>query len=244
MRANVYLLEHECLTRESITILVNNLDCYQVVGASGRISQAETEINQLKPDLLIFDLIFPDGEGFDLLERLDLEALNCHCIALSANRDPYILYRLRRSLIRGFVDKQVEGLQQIPQALDTVMKGEAFFSPSIRDSFGDLLADPEAFYKILTPRELTLLPLYGQGWSNREVAKELGISASTVQGHRRNIMRKLKLKSLSELVCYAMTIGVIRPEQLEVNEATPKFKLRSRPGPGPRSDLPSIQSQD
>lgn len=160
-------------------------------------------------DLLVIGLAFPDIDGLELLEPVAHEKLATRVLVDSPRRDEYSLLVLRTARFDGFIDAAAEGLEQMDHALRAVMGGQGYISASVRETLVERPA-ASALGRRLTNAEIHVLSVIGDGSDNDEGAERLGLSASTVQTHRRNIMRKLGVSTSAKLVREAVRLGVVR----------------------------------
>lgn len=175
-------------------------DCRSAIDAFGRFS----------PDLVILDLVLPDGDGLDLLKPLFGTAPKAKVIVLSSHFDEFTLHRALGAAVHGILDKNAQPIRSLGDAITTVMSGGSYIAPSVRQLANSLRSDPNAFDKLLSNREQAVLRYVGEGFSNEKVASLLGISVSTAKHHRLNIMAKLNLHSTAELIRYALDRGFTR----------------------------------
>jgi two-component system response regulator NreC len=164
-----------------------------------------------QPDLVILDLALPDRDGLDLLNELLAACPHARVIGISGYSDEFTLYRALHSKLHGFVDKNEQSFDSLIDAIKAVMKGQRYLSTTAQEARLALRNDPQAFDKILSDREQSLLGFFGGGLTNEEVADQLGLSVLTVRNHRCNIMAKLGLRSSPELIRYALEKGFTRP---------------------------------
>jgi DNA-binding NarL/FixJ family response regulator len=189
--------------------------CSQIVPTAG-IDVAETgragveTTARVRPDLVFLDLGLPDADGLDLLSELLAVAPRARVIALSSFADEFTVHRALRSQVHGFVDKGEQPLEMLKAAIDAVMAGQKYFSPTVQRLKANLRSDPASFDKVLSDREQHLLGLFGQGLTNDAVATLVGLTPGTVKLHRRNIHRKLGFHSTPELMNYALEKGFTR----------------------------------
>lgn len=182
-------------------------------------------------DLLVIGLAFPDVDGLDLLEPIAHEKLATRVLVDSPRRDEYSLLVLRTARFDGFIDALSEGLEGMGAALRAVADGQGYLSPTLRENLVDRpLAT--ALGRRLTSAEIHVLSVIGDGSDNEEGAARLGLTASTVQTHRRNIMRKLGVSTSAKLVREAVRLGVVR--------ITPRGVLLRAAGPHPAADRPAV----
>jgi len=163
----------------------------------------------LIPHVLLLDLRLPDYDGFVLATEFAQLPQPPHVLLLSARTDAVAHYRATRPPIDGMLWKSPGVAEQLPTAITEVASGRKYFSPEVRAAWRQLRADPHAFFKILSDRELELLPHLGAGREDGEIALELGISPATVRVHRQNIKRKLGLHNRGQLVHWAIRMGLV-----------------------------------
>ncbi|MGF1484920.1 MAG: response regulator [Opitutales bacterium] len=199
------IVEDERLFREMLCRVCQ--DNFKEVFPAASASEARAIFSRAVPDVLVVDLMLPDGDGVALAEEFIERYPRLRTLALSSATDPFTLHNVVRSRINGYVDKLKQPVDVLIKAIHTVASGEKYFSEIGHEVLTGLKADPEAFYKILSDTELTLLPLFSQGMSNDSVAESVGIRPSTAQWHRRNIMKKLGIHATPELMRYGIKQG-------------------------------------
>jgi DNA-binding NarL/FixJ family response regulator len=160
-------------------------------------------------DLLVLGMAFQDVDGLDLLEPIAHEKLAAHILVDSPRRDEFSLLVLRTARFDGFIDASSEGLDAMMTAMRQVADGQGYISQSVRHNLVDRL-EATALGQRLTRAEIRVLSVIGDGSDNDEGAQRLGLTASTVQTHRRNIMRKLGVSTSAKLVREAVRLGVVR----------------------------------
>lgn len=154
-------------------------------------------------------LVFEDMDGVDFLTLTSMEHLARHTLVVSARWDEHILVSLRKARFNGAVDTASETIEAVQQALCAIVQGDCYISTTLRRYLIDELPG-ENRARDLTRAEIRVLQVIGQGSDNQEAAEELGLSVATVQTHRRNIMRKLRVPTSAKLVREAVRLGVVR----------------------------------
>lgn len=159
-------------------------------------------------DLAIVDLELPDGNSMSWIVNWTNGASETprKAIILTSVSEDYVLYQALHSNIPGFVHKNDE-IETLHLAIKSVLAGGVFFSSSVQRMRARMQRDPIFYNKVLSDREQEALVYLGQGLSNEEVAEYLGLKASSVQAHRKNIMAKLGIHSQVELIRYAIEKG-------------------------------------
>lgn len=158
-------------------------------------------------DFLVLGLNFLDLDAHDLLRQISEQKLARHVMVVVDTRDEWLTPRLQSARIDAIIDLSNETLTGVQQAMRWVNDGRSYVSPSLH-SYLVGRSDAIDTYGKLSPGELRVLRLIGAGQDNKETGKALGLSESTVQTHRRNIMRKLKVTTSPKLVREAIRLGL------------------------------------
>jgi DNA-binding NarL/FixJ family response regulator len=164
------------------------------------------------PEIVLLDLRLPDGDGFGVAAELAAALARPRIIVVSARNDDVALWRIMREpRFAGLVWKSGALREHLPVALAEVERGHRYLPPDVHDAMRRLRADPQAFFKILSDRELGLLPGLGRGLTDDELAAQAGVSALTVKSHRQHIMAKLGLHRTPDLIYWAIAHGFVEP---------------------------------
>lgn len=206
----ILVVEDQAMVRELLA-----LACTQALPKAG-VRTAGTRVETLAlchespPDLVILDLVLPDGDGLDLVPKIFAVAPQVKIIALSSHIDEFTLHRALGSKVHGILDKNEQPVRILREAISTVLNGRQYISSLVQRLRVSARANPAAFDKILSDREQGVLCLIGEGQTNDEIAVRLKISSSTAKNHRLNIMAKLDMHSTPQLIRYAIEKGFTR----------------------------------
>jgi DNA-binding NarL/FixJ family response regulator len=162
-----------------------------------------------QPDVVILDLALPDRNGLDLIDDLLAACPTAKVIGVTGYSDEFTLHRAMHSKLHGFVDKNEQTVDALTDAINSVMSGQRYLSSSVQEAHQSLRNDPSSFDKILSPREQSLLGLFGRGLTNGQVAAQVGLSELTVRNHRCRVLAKLGLRTSPELIRYALEKGFV-----------------------------------
>ncbi|HTZ20897.1 MAG TPA: response regulator transcription factor [Opitutaceae bacterium] len=207
----IIIIEDHQLVRDMLMgACIDSMPGVAVAGA-GTCAEGVALCRQRQPDLVLLDLVLPDGDGLDQVDAILAGAPRAKIIALTSHADEFTLHRALRAKVHGFVDKNEQPLRLLREAIATVLDGRPYFSSVAQRVQASLRQDPAAFNKLLSDREQELLRYFGEGLSNEEVAARVGLTAGTVKLHRRNIMGKLDVHSTPQLMRYALEKGFTRP---------------------------------
>jgi two-component system NarL family response regulator len=209
MSIRVLLVEDHRMVREALREVLSKVPDLEVVGEAGDAHAGLEQALALAPDVIVLDIRLPDLNGIEVAERLRDTGSTAKIVALSAFSDKRFVTEMLRSGASGYVTKSAAG-SELVSAIRAVAGGHGYFSPDIaatlvadvRERSTDLKEQP------LARRELEVLRLIAEGERSTEIAAQLNIAVATVEVHRRNISRKLGLKTVAELTRYAIREGI------------------------------------
>ena len=164
---------------------------------------------ELEPDVVLLDLRMPGLDGLSVLDRLAALGLGCAAVMLTTSSDERDLVTSLRSGARGYLLKDMEP-DQLVDALAAVVEGETVVAPEMTSVLakvvkgGELESGRADRFSALTPREFEILRHLAEGQSNKEIARDLGITDGTVKLHVRSILRKLEVRSRVEAAVIAV----------------------------------------
>lgn len=207
--------DHKVLIDGMLSMLKTN-SSFEVVGFSLNGENLYEEIQNNKADILVMDINMPIKDGIDVLREFSVKGFCCKVIILSSYDDVKIIKEVLKLGASGYLSKQSAG-ENIIEAINVVASGEEFFSQCIRDrifqSFSNI---PQQSYineamplSSITDRELEILRLITLEYSGTQIGDQLNISTNTVETHRKNLIKKLNVKSTIGLVKYALKHNII-----------------------------------
>lgn len=165
-------------------------------------------------DLLILGLSFHDMSAIDLLHTIRQSGWSRLIAIITEQRDGVLLPALQNARVDAVIDTNTESISAIKDALRLVSERQMYVSPALRPYIIDRLPLPGLRHD-LTAGEMRVIQIIGTGSDNQEAADMLGLSEATVQTHRRNIMRKLKVSTSAKLVREAIRLGLARVSPAE-----------------------------
>lgn len=208
----VILVDDHQIILDSLQLLINLMDNISVVSTINDPRQVETRINEDKPELIIMDYSMPYINGLELSMKLKMRYPDINIILLSVKDDPATINHAYKVGCSGFLMKSVNR-EELETAIRTVSKGDMYYSPQAMQLImagEDVSAIDESDYGYaLTKREKEIIHLIVQELSTIEIAQKLNISPGTVETHRYNIMRKLKVKNVVGITKFALKAGLV-----------------------------------
>jgi DNA-binding NarL/FixJ family response regulator len=206
-RPRIFLVEDHAVFRAGVRAELG--DAVEVIGEADEVAAAVEMINERIPDVVLLDVHLPGGGGQAVLQGVLPHHPEVRFLALSVSDAPEDVIAVIRAGARGYITKTISG-GELLQAVYRVSVGDAVFSPRLAgfvlDAFAQGTAavtglDPELDQ--LSPREREVLRLIARGYTYKEVARDLTISAKTVESHVSSVLRKLQLSTRHELARWA-----------------------------------------
>ncbi len=204
-------VDDDVLWQNTVAGIVRSLPEVRRLTSVATIESALAHTAAEPPAIVLLDVVLPDGDGLQLAQTLAQRRDGPRVVLLTVRRDDVMLHAASGPHISGLLWKTSDVLTQLPEALRAVASGLVYHPPEVREALRKFRGDPQAYFKILTNRELELLPRFGAGMSDEEVAAVVGLSAHTVRSHRQSLMAKLNLPTLPRLIHWAIQRGFVRP---------------------------------
>lgn len=213
-KINVLIADDHSILREGLKGLLEEYDDISVVGEAVTGADAVEKVRALSPDILLLDLIMPEMGGIDALTILTGENSSTSVIILTGADDDDLLTRAIQSGARGYLLKDSASTQLV-EAIRTVSSGGCWLPPGLTGRLFQGISkrsesDESAKLSLLTARELEVLRLLAEARSNSAIADTLFISEHTVKVHVSRILEKLELESRSEIVRFAIRLGLTK----------------------------------
>ncbi|MDH5719635.1 MAG: response regulator transcription factor [Spirochaetia bacterium] len=218
----IFLVDDHLILREGLKHILSETDLYEVSGESGDGREALEKIEKMKPDIVILDISLPSLSGIEIARQVRKFHKEIKIIMLSQYDNEEYIDELLKYGIHGYMLKD-SAADDLLKAISEVLKGNIYLSGQVTKKLvQDFLPKPsveiasdspdkkeKSIFSILSAREREILKLIAEGYSNDKIASSLWISPKTVKTHRANIMKKLNLSSMAELVKYAVKHGIV-----------------------------------
>lgn len=203
------------LVRQGIRKILEAQPGWTVVGEAGNGRDAVRMAVELQPDVVILDIGMPLLNGVEAVQQITRRAPSMRVLVVSMHAaDVYVTRAVRAGAV-GYILKDSADADLL-HAVTAVSQGKSFFSPAVArvllDEYVRQLADRGVMdrFDTLSEREREIFQLVAEGFSNKEIAAQLGISPGTVETHRARIMEKLDVHSAAEIVLYAVRRGIVQ----------------------------------
>jgi DNA-binding NarL/FixJ family response regulator len=208
--------DHE-VVRRGLCALLRNQPEWEVCGEACDGREAVVKALALKPDVVILDIGMPNLNGLEATRQMLKANPQIKILILTLHDSDQVVQEVLNAGARGFLLK-TDAARDLVTAVDALRRGKIYFTPKVAAMVLDgYLRRDNAIERPgrsrLTPREREIVQLLAEGKSSKEVAVALGLSVKTAETHRSNIMRKLELHSVSDLVLYAVRNNIVHVVQ-------------------------------
>ena len=210
----ILIADDHAIVRTGLRTLLESREGWQVCAEAVDGRDAVEKAAKHNPDVAILDIGMPLLNGVDATRRIRKAAPHTQILILTMHESDELVQQVVEAGARGYILKD-DAHRVLLAAVDAISRHKPYFSlrvspPAAADDLAANPSDPAKGHRSrLTPREREILQLLAEGKSNKEVATLLGISVNTAEAHRANIMLKLDLHSLAELVVYAIRNNII-----------------------------------
>jgi len=212
----IVLADDHHIVRQGLRSLLEAEPDFSVVGETGDGLEAAQLVERLRPDVLVLDLMMPGLNGLEVTRQVSQRSPQTRVVILSMHaNEAHVLEALRAGAV-AYVLKESTSAELV-RAVREAVAGRRYLSPPLSEraieaymqKAESVALDP---YETLTAREREVLYLVAEGHTNAEIADRLFISRRTVETHRANLMRKLDLRTQTDLISYALRRGILPME--------------------------------
>ena len=215
--ARILIADDHELVRDGIKARLERQPGWIVCGEAANGRQAVELAVRLKPDVAVLDIGMPELNGLAAAGQIRKECPQTEVLMLTMLESEDIMRDALATGVRGFILKTDAG-RLLVSAVEALLRHQPFFTGHVSDFLLAEFSDPDlaattrtAACHRLTERETEIVQLLAEAKTGKEVATRLGVSVKTVEAHRSNVMRKLNLHSIAELVRYAVRNNIIQP---------------------------------
>jgi len=215
-KIRIYIADDHAILRDGLKLILSQNENFEIAGEASDGKTAMEEVEKLKPDICLLDISMPILTGLEAGRLIKKYNRSIKIIILSRHDNEVYVKQALQSGINGYILKDYAG-SEIIRAISEVMSGKIYLSPKLIKNLttGSILNNNSRKEKILnektilTGRENQVLKLICESKSNDEIAEILRVSIKTVQVHRQNIMNKLNLHKVGDLIKYGIKEGII-----------------------------------
>ena len=219
-KTKILIADDHPLLREALCQVFSNQKDMEIVGQAGNGEEAIDLASQLKPDILVMDIVMPKFDGLEASRQIKKIAPNTAILILTAYDDDNYVLGLLEAGATGYLMKSAKG-QDLVEAVRAVRAGESVLHPKIIEKLlKQAMAKPAETVELkikdlLSDREMEMLKLLATGISNKEIAEKLCLSLRTVKAHMSNIFTKMNVASRSEALVESLKKGLLTLEDIK-----------------------------
>jgi DNA-binding NarL/FixJ family response regulator len=217
MPLRILLVDDHEVVRRGLSVLLRAKPDWEVCGEAGNGREAVEKALKLDPDVVILDVGMPNLNGLEATRQIVKAKPEIRILILTLHDSDALVQDVLNAGARGFLLKS-DAARDLVTAVEALKNNKTYFTPKV----ASMVLEGYLHRKVpgntsetsprakLTPREREIVQLLAEGKSSREVADALGLSVKTAETHRANIMRKLNLHSVSDLVLYAVRNNIVQ----------------------------------
>lgn len=212
VKQRIVLADDHQMFREALRILLERTPDFEVVGETGDGLHVHSLVGATRPDIVCMDIEMPGLNGIENTRRIKADFPDTRVIALSVYSDRGYIKGMLNAGALAYVTKSEAG-NELLRAIESVGRNRSYLCPDATDAIREAVTEQgsgrPAQESKLAPRETQVLTLVALGFTSAQIADQLDIALSTVEVHRRNIMRKLNVDSVVGMTRYAIRVGLI-----------------------------------
>ncbi len=213
-KVRLLIADDHKIFRQGIIKLLNEEPDLQVVGEAADGREVVKKAPELKPDVILMDIAMANLNGLEATKQIKKVLPESKIIMLTMHKNEEYVLQSFQAGASGYILKE-GAVEELVSAIRSIHADKSFLSPTVSKTLVDAYlrkmetGKTETPFDLLTDREREVLQLIAEGFTNREVAKQLYISVKTVEAHRAHIMQKLNIHDIAKLVKYAIQKGLV-----------------------------------
>jgi len=212
----ILIVDDHAVVRRGVRSLLESQPGWEIAGEATTGREAVDMAKRLRPDVVVMDLSLPELNGLDATRQILKDSPHSEILVLTMHHSEDLARDVLQAGARGYVLKS-DADESLITAVESLRQHKPFLTSRVTEFVlddylrrGETLLDGMA-NEAVTVREREIIQLLAEGKSNKEAASMLGISVKTIEAHRANIMLKLHLRSVSDLVRYAIRNRIVQP---------------------------------
>lgn len=207
-KQRILLVDDHEVVRLGLKALLQHHPQFDVVGEAGNSQEAISQVDRLRPDVVVMDIRLPGVSGIDTCKEVTTKYPETRVIMLTSYAEDEMLFSAIRAGASGYVLKQIGG-EDLLRALEAIGRGEALLDPAVtKQIFQEVRRagreKEESTFSVLSEQEKHVLLLVSAGKTNREIARTLFLGEGTVRNYVSSILTKLEVSNRAEAAAYAV----------------------------------------
>ncbi len=212
-RIKIMIAEDQGLFRHALASLLKRVEGFEVIGLAGNGMEVLKQLETARPDIILMDIKMPQMNGIEATRKINEKMPWIKIIGLSMYDHPTFIKEMLRNGAKGFLSKDCT-FEELREAIQTVFAGGTYLCKNAAKVVINEFSSNSTISEItgiqsLTSREIEIIRLLAEGNITKEIATKLFISEKTVDRHKTNILKKMKLKNTPQLIKVAVDQGII-----------------------------------
>ena len=216
-KIKLIIVDDHPIVRDGISVLLMNVSNIEIIGEAADSYELDDLLKNIKPDIILMDISMPGESGIMITEKLNKKHPDIKVIMLTADVNDNSIFDSFKVGALGYLPKNAKR-NEIIEAINNVYEGKEYIAESITSnvlktyiSKARNIKQHESKQEVeLSKREIEIVELFSEGLTYKEIANRLYISTRTVESHKNNILEKLELKTIVDLVKYAIKHNIIK----------------------------------
>lgn len=213
MAISILLADDHEIMRSGLRSLLSEDKKFEIIAEASDGREAINKTREYHPDVIVMDISMPGMNGIEATRQILDEMSDIKIIALSVHSDKQFISGMLKAGANGYLLKDC-AVDELEEAIIAVMNGDTYLSSKITGTVVQYLRDVlntqhTSAFEILTEREREVLQLIAEGQNTKQIAGKLFVSVKTIETHRQNLMNKLKIYNIPDLVKYAIREGLV-----------------------------------
>jgi len=215
--ARILIADDHDIVRRGVCDLLAERQDWEICAEARTGAEAVEFAGCLRPDVVVLDLSMPDINGILATRQIRKLSPETEVLIFTMHESEHLVHEVLAAGARGYLVKS-SAVRELTRAIDQLLQHKPYLSPTVAETVLDGYLNPEqkkrsppSLYSQLSDREIQIVQLLSQGLTSKRIGASLGISVKTVETHRANIMRKLSVGSIAELVRYAVRNNLVIP---------------------------------
>jgi DNA-binding NarL/FixJ family response regulator len=211
-RIRILIAEAQGIILHSLVSLISSLDVFDIVETASDGRDLLHKLESIKPDIILLDIQKPGLTRIEVTRIIDERMPWVKVISLSKHNHPYYIKEMLKLGAKGFLSKNCT-VEELREGIIRVYNGKTYFcnrcSQVILQDYSSGPESGEVDFRNITPREVDIIGFLAQGYSTKEISGKLFISDKTVERHKSNLLKKMKLRNTAQLVKVAVENGLL-----------------------------------
>lgn len=208
-KIRLLLADDHPLIREGFKSLLRKNERFDLVGIAENGKELIELSRALSPDIILTDINMPVVNGMEAVQQIRALYPSIRIALLTMHEEREYIIKALKIGVEGYILKNIERFD-LEKAIIAIFEGEKYFSPIVTNILAEAVVRPEqSAISELTPREKEVLEWVAKGYSTKQVADKLGIGTRTVESHRVNMLKKMRVNNTAELVRKAIEMKIL-----------------------------------